>query len=624
MSDVSIIGAGPAGLTAAYELSKLGLKSTVIEADHQVGGLSRTVNYRGYRFDIGGHRFFSKVPLINELWKEILGEDFLVRPRLSRIHYDGHFFDYPLKAFNALAGLGPVEAFLVGLSYTKAKLFPSEEETTFEQWVANRFGHRLYRIFFKTYTEKVWGIPCTEISADWAAQRIKNLSLSEAIRNALFGSGRTKNGQIITTLIDNFYYPRLGPGMMWERCKELLAARGHETIQGIRIEKIHHRHGHVECIQGKTSSGELIEFEGDHFLSTMPLRELIHALDPLPPDEVLQAANNLRYRDYLTVVLIVRRESVFPDNWIYIHTPGVKMGRIQNYKNWSPEMVPDLSRTSLGLEYFLWDKDQEWNWSDDRLIELGIRECTQIGLIEPGEVEDGTVVRMKQAYPVYDQKYHENLSILRQYLKTFSNLQTIGRNGLHRYNNQDHSMLTGIYAARNIIGEKYDVWSVNTEMEYHEESRVEKEAVSEKKVFSKATGTVRGDRLVPTQIVPATADSHISPDELIEVVFAKLDPLALGTAVGVVFGLGLFLATVILLLKGGPVIGPNLSLLRHYFLGFRVTWSGAFIGLIEAGIAGFMLGYLVAWLRNWGMRAYAFLLKKRAEADAQRRLLDDV
>ncbi len=624
MLEVSIIGAGPAGLTAAYELSKLGLKSTVIEADHQVGGLSRTVNYRGYRFDIGGHRFFSKVPLINELWQEILGEDFLVRPRLSRIHYDGHFFDYPLKAFNALAGLGPVEAFLVGLSYTKAKLFPSEEETTFEQWVSNRFGHRLYRIFFKTYTEKVWGIPCTEISADWAAQRIKNLSLSEAIRNALFGSGRTKNGQIITTLIDNFYYPRLGPGMMWERCKELLAARGHETIHETRVEKIRHRHGRVECIYGKTFSGELVEFGGDHFLSTMPLRELIQALDPAPPEEVLQAAKNLRYRDYLTVVLIVRRETVFPDNWIYIHTPGVKMGRIQNYKNWSPEMVPDPTRTSLGLEYFLWDKDEEWNWSNDRLIELGIRECAQIGLIDPTEIEDGTVVRMKKAYPVYDQKYYENLAILRQYLETFSNLQTIGRNGLHRYNNQDHSMLTGIYAARNIVGEKYDVWSVNTEMEYHEESRVEKTETSKKKVFSKVGDTTLGDRQVPTRIVPATTASHISPDEIIEAVFAKLDPLALGTAVGIVSGLSLFLATIILLLKGGFVVGPNLSLLRHYFLGFRVTWSGAFIGLVEAGIGGFILGYLIAWLRNWGMRAYAFLLKKRAEAEAQRRLLDDV
>ncbi|MGH9934926.1 MAG: NAD(P)/FAD-dependent oxidoreductase [Blastocatellia bacterium] len=471
MSRVLITGAGPAGLTAAYELSKLGLQPTVLEADDQVGGLSRTVNYRGYRFDIGGHRFFSKVPLINELWEEILREDFLVRPRLSRIYYRERFFDYPLKAANALAGLGPVEAFLIGLSYTKARLFPHAEETNFEQWVSNRFGDRLYQIFFKTYTEKVWGIPCAEISADWAAQRIKNLSLREALRSALLGSKRNEDGEIITTLIDQFNYPRFGPGMMWERCKDLLAARGHETVEGVRVERVRHRHGRVECVYGRRATGESAEFGAEHFISTMPLRELIHALDPPPPDEVIAAANRLRYRDYLTVVLIVKREEVFPDNWIYIHSPEVKMGRIQNYKNWSPEMTPDPSRTSLGLEYFLWEKDEEWDWPRERLVKLGVEECVRIGIVEPSEVEDGTVVRMKKAYPVYDQSYHESLAIIRNYLESFSNLQTVGRNGLHRYNNQDHSMLTAVYAARNIVGEQNDVWSVNTEMEYHETER---------------------------------------------------------------------------------------------------------------------------------------------------------
>jgi protoporphyrinogen oxidase len=612
MPEALVIGAGPAGLTAAYELSKIGVPSTVLEADHQVGGLSRTVNYRGYRFDIGGHRFFSKVSLINNLWKEILGEEFLVRSRLSRIHYDGHFFDYPLKAGNAITGLGPLEAFLVGLSYTKAKLFPNREETNFEQWVSNRFGHRLYEIFFKTYTEKVWGIPCTEISADWATQRIKNLSLSEAIRNALFGSGKTKNGQVITTLIDQFHYPRFGPGMMWERCKYLLTRNGCKTIEGVKVEKIRHRQGRVECIYGRTSSGEQVEFAGDHFISTMPLRELIQALDPAPSDEVLRAGNNLRYRDYLTVVLIVRRETIFPDNWIYIHTPGVKMGRIQNYKNWSPDMVPNPSRTSLGLEYFLWDKDKEWNWSQERLIELGIRECAEIGLIDPSEVEDGTVVRMQKAYPVYDQHYQNSLAIIRRYLESISNLQTIGRNGLHRYNNQDHSMLTGIYAARNIVGEKYDVWSVNTEMEYHEEVRT--------------SPSTAEDRLIPTRVFP----EKIDPDDLrkgrpvdrveevIETVFAKLDPLALGSAVGLVFGLGLFLATSILLLKGGFVVGPNLALLSQFFPGFTVTWKGAFVGFVQAGLGGFLLGCLAAWLRNWAIAAYAHLLKQHVKVGVKR------
>jgi protoporphyrinogen oxidase len=614
MSSLLIVGAGPAGLTAAYEASKLGLKPTVLEADRQVGGLSRTVNYRGYRFDIGGHRFFSKVELINDLWREILKEDFLIRPRLSRIYYRQHFFDYPLKALNALTGLGPVEAFLVGMSYTRARLFPHEEETNLEQWVSNRFGDRLYRIFFKTYTEKVWGIPCTEISADWAAQRIKNLSLREAVRNALLGAGKTKDGEVITTLIDQFHYPRLGPGMMWECCRDILGERGHATVEGVNVERIRHHKGRVEAVYGRTGEGQELEFGADQFISTMPLRELIRALDPAPPDAVLQAADYLRYRDYLTVVLIVKRDRVFPDNWIYIHSPEVRMGRIQNYKNWSPEMVPDQSRTSLGLEYFLWEKDDEWTWSNERLIELGVGECARIGIIEPDEVEDGTVVRMKKAYPVYDRHYHESLETIRQFLETMPNLQTVGRNGLHRYNNQDHSMLTAIYATRNIVGEKNDVWSVNTEMEYHEEARSEKAAAPD----------TMGDRLTPTRVtvsVPAEV-SDVFADGLLEVAFARLDPVALGAAIGAVGGFGLFLATAFLLLKGGETVGPNLALLGQYFIGFSPSWSGALIGLVEAGIFGFVLGFLVASLRNWGLTAYATLIKRRAQAQFQRDLLD--
>lgn len=614
MSQAIVIGGGPAGLTAAYELSKLGIGSTVLEADRQVGGLSRTVNYQGYRFDIGGHRFFTKVPLINDLWKEILGEDFLLRPRLSRIHYRGHFFEYPLKATNALAGLGPIEALLVGMSFGKAKLFPHADETNLEQWVANRFGHRLYEIFFKTYTEKVWGIPCNEISADWAAQRIKNLSLPEAVRSALFGNGRAKNGEVITTLIEQFNYPRFGPGMMWERCEELLAAQGNPTVRGIKVDKVRHRHGRVECVYGHTHEGETVEFGGDEFISTMPLRSLIRVLSPAPPDEVLAAANKLRYRDYLTVVLIAKREKVFPDNWIYIHSPEVKMGRIQNYKNWSPHMVPDQTRSSLGLEYFLWDKDEEWNWSRDRLVELGIQECARINLIEPDEVEDGTVVRMKKAYPVYDQDYQGSLATIRRYLESIGNLQTVGRNGLHRYNNQDHSMLTAVYAARNVVGEHHDVWSVNTEMEYHEEARVKKPVAKPARPQNESEPSpTAGDRLVPRQL---------TPEELIEAAFAKLDPVALGTAVGTVFGLSLFAATVTLVLKDGPVVGPNLSLLKNVLFGFSVTWPGALVGLVDAGIVGFVLGYVFASFRNLGLDAYAWLLQRRAMAEVRRHLLD--
>jgi protoporphyrinogen oxidase len=464
-----IIGAGPAGLTAAYELGKLGISSTVVEADEQVGGLSRTLEYRGYRFDIGGHRFFSKVPLINTLWKEILGEDFFLRPRLSRIHYRGRFFDYPLKPLNALSGLGFLEAFLVFLSYGKARLRPSAKEESFEQWVSNRFGSRLYEIFFKTYTEKVWGIRGSEISADWAAQRIKNLSLGEALRNALMNRKRAKDGAIVTSLIDKFHYPRLGPGMMWERCAERVAASGSQILRGIQVERVHHRRGRVESVIGRGRAGELTEFGGEQFISTMAIRDLIEALDPPPPTEVLRAARLLRYRDYLAVVLIVKRAEVFPDNWIYVHSPEVKLGRIQNYKNWSPHMVADPSRTSLGLEYFLWNQDEEWNWPNERLIRRGIQESAQIGLIDPSEVEDGVVVRMPKAYPVYDHNYLGAVATVRHYLQGVTNLQLVGRNGQHRYNNQDHSMLAGIYAARNLVGAQYDVWSVNVDREYHEE-----------------------------------------------------------------------------------------------------------------------------------------------------------
>jgi protoporphyrinogen oxidase len=616
MSQAVIIGGGPAGLTAGYELSKLGWGSTVLEADPIVGGISRTVNYNGYRFDIGGHRFFSKVPLINQLWKEMLGEEFLLRPRMSRIHYSGKFFDYPLKAANALAGLGPIEAMLIGLSYAKARAFPNKPETSFEHWVSNRFGHRLYNIFFKTYTEKVWGIPCNEISADWAAQRIKNLSLTEAVRNALLGAGKNKDGEVITTLIDQFHYPRLGPGMMWEHCERILTDRGNPTLRGVRAEKIRHRNGRVESVEARNANGERLEFGGEEFLSTMPLRELINCMDPLPPAEVLRAANGLRYRDYLTVVLIVKREHVFPDNWIYIHTPEVKMGRIQNYKNWSPYMVPDPSKSSLGLEYFLWDTDDLWSWSDERLIELGKKECVQIGLIEPDEVEDGTVVRMKKAYPVYDQEYPQHLASIQRYLETIDNLQTIGRNGQHRYNNQDHSMLTGVYAARNIVGEKYDIWSVNVDKEYHEEVR--------EKDKSAQVGTKSGDRLIPTRITDEPTPEVRSLDELIAIAFARLDEVSLGVAVGLVAGLGMFLASAVLLLKGGTVVGPNLSLLGHFFIGYEVSWTGAFIGLIEAAIGGFILGYVGAWLRNSCIDGYAYFVKRSAEAKEQRDLLGKI
>jgi protoporphyrinogen oxidase len=603
LSEALVIGAGPAGLTAAYELSQLGVRSTILEADIVVGGISRTINHLGYRFDIGGHRFFSKVPLINELWQEMLGEQFLLRPRLSRILYEGHFFDYPLKVTNALLGVGVVGAALVGLSYAKARLAPTFPETTFEQWVSNRFGQRLYEIFFKTYTEKVWGMPCSEISAEWATQRIKNLSLMEVLRNTFHANGRSKDGQIITTLIEQFRYPRFGPGMMWEQFESLLRDRGIETTLDRRVDKIWHRQGRVECIGARSSTGEMIQLSADQFISSMPLRTLIESLEPAPPDKVLRAAAGLRYRDFITVVLMVDREHIFPDNWIYIHTPEITMGRIQNYKNWSPDMVPNPSKTSLGLEYFVSEHDDMWSWSDERLIELGIKECAKLGFIEPNEVQDSTVFRMKKAYPVYDQARTDNVAILQSYLDELENLQAIGRNGQHRYNNQDHSMLTGLYAARNLVGEQHDVWAVNVDSEYHEE--------------------ITPDRRRPA-LVGAATEPREEDLELVNVLraaFAKLDAVALGLAVGIICGAGLFFSTAVLLLKGGDVVGPKLALLQHYLLGYRVTWTGALVGLIEAAVVGFAIGWVCAWLHNTLINGYIFLIRRIAEAKVRRDIL---
>ena len=461
-----VIGAGPAGLTAAYELSEMGADPIVLEQDSVVGGIARTVEHRGYRFDIGGHRFFSKVPLINEWWKNILGDDFQPRSRLSRIYYNGAFFDYPLRPMNALRGLGPAETARIVASYVRARAFPTLTETSFEEWVCNRFGRRLFEIFFKTYTEKVWGMSCSDIGADWASQRIKNLDLAAAVKDMFRG-----NNEEITTLIRQFHYPHLGPGMMWERVTEILKRRGVPVHLGHRVAELHLSEGRVAAITAVDAEGGEIDVPGDHFISTMPIRELIAAMNPAPPRSVMEASQQLRYRDFLTVGLIVNKENVFNDNWVYIHSPEVKVGRIQNFKNWSPAMVPDPSHTSLGLEYFVQAGDELWNADDQSLIDLATRECVQLGFISAEDVLDGVVIRMPKAYPVYDQDFKENLGRVRDYLRGITNLQLVGRNGQHRYNNQDHSMMTAIYAARNIFGSDFDVWDVNLEDDYHEEAR---------------------------------------------------------------------------------------------------------------------------------------------------------
>jgi protoporphyrinogen oxidase len=463
--DVVVLGGGPAGLTAAYQLSKQKIPTTVVEKDDVVGGLSRTVNYRGFRFDIGGHRFFTKIPEVHAVWQELLAGEFLTRPRLSRIYYRNRFFNYPLKPMNALMGLGPVDTSQVLLSYLRAKAFPSKQEENFEQWVSNRFGRKLYTVFFKTYTEKVWGIPCTEIGADWAAQRIQNLSLGSAIRTMLFpkaGKGTIK------TLIDQFEYPRFGPGQMWERARDVVQERGHQVLMGREVVRIHHDGRQVTGVTVRDAEGHEEKLPASQVISSMALADVVRSLDPAPPAAVLEAAQRLRYRDFLTVGLVVDRPSLFPDNWIYVHSPEVRLGRIQNFKNWSPEMVPDPNKSCLGLEYFVWEGNDLWSMPDEQLLELGAKELEQLGLVSKREVSDGAVVRMRKAYPIYDGGYQQTLATLRAYLETLPNLQQVGRNGQHRYNNQDHSMLTAILAVENLLGERHDIWSVNVDQEYHE------------------------------------------------------------------------------------------------------------------------------------------------------------
>ena len=473
---VVIMGAGPAGLTAAYELHRLGVPATVVERDDRyVGGIARTVEHRGFRFDIGGHRFFSKNQEIEDLWTEILGEDMLTCQRLSRIYYRGRYFDYPLKAANALRNLGLAETLRCLGSYAKARLHPVPEPRSLEDWVSNQFGRRLFEIFFKSYTEKVWGMSTSELSADWAAQRIKGLDLGQAVKGALLPRRRpAQRSAVIKTLIDRFRYPRLGPGQMWERVAEILAESGRPVLMGETVERIVHAGGRVRHVVTRSPAGAARELAGEAFVSSLPVRSLIGRLDPPPPAVVRQAADSLRYRDFLTVALMVDRKEVFPDNWIYIHDPGVKVGRIQNFKNWSPAMVPDPDQTCLGLEYFCFEGDGLWSASDADLIQLARRELEQLGICRSQEVFDGAVVRQQKAYPVYDDTYQASLRLIRDYLQQLPNLHLAGRNGMHKYNNQDHSMMTALLVARNIgLGSDFDPWRVNADAEYHEEARVD-------------------------------------------------------------------------------------------------------------------------------------------------------
>ena len=486
-----IVGAGPAGLTAAYQLAKQGVPVVVLESDPEyVGGISRTVNYKGFRFDIGGHRFFSKSREVEDLWTEIAGDLMLERPRASSIYYRGQFFAYPLKPIEALTKLGFFESVLCVLSFAKARLRPTPNPKSFEDWVVNQFGERLFRIFFKTYTEKVWGMSCQEISADWAAQRIKGLSLASAIKHALWPKRKPRNRKdVVKTLIDTFRYPRKGPGMMWEACADKVRQMGGQVhlgrqVVGCRFDSL----SKSWVVTARTAAGEKEEYRGQHLVSSMPMRQLVAQIQPPLPEAAVAAAQSLRYRDFLTVGLILREQDRVADNWIYIHDPGVKVGRVQNYKSWSPEMVPDPSYCCYGLEYFCFEGDQLWSAPDAELLALAKKEIEQVNLGLQADVVDGCVIRQPKAYPVYDDAYLQHVATVRQALEEHcENLHLVGRNGMHKYNNQDHAMMTAMLTAKNILaGErKFDVWAVNQDAEYHEAGEVGGQTVSE---FAAASG----------------------------------------------------------------------------------------------------------------------------------------
>ena len=488
-----IIGAGPAGLTTAYSLAKAGAGVCVLEADPRyVGGISRTAHYKGYLFDIGGHRFFSKAKEVVDLWDEILPDDFIDRPRLSRIYYGGKFYAYPLRAFEALANLGLIESALCMASFGWAKLTPIRDPKTFHQWVRNQFGERLFGIFFKTYTEKVWGMNCDDIAADWAAQRIKGLDLMSAVIDGLkrsLGVRRPAGGAAAKTLIESFRYPRKGPGMMWEACAARIAALGGAVVMDTRVTGLAwNPAAKLWTVTTARGDGSCETLTARNVVSSMPMRELAHAISPAPAS--LTQADGLKYRDFLTVVLIGDSSTVIPDNWVYIHDPAVTVGRVQNFRSWSPEMIPDPVSTCLGLEYFCFEGDGLWTSSDADLIARASREIGMVGLMRPEDVKDACVVRQAKAYPVYDDAYRGNVAAVRDELaRLYPTLHLVGRNGMHKYNNQDHAMMTGMLTALNIQAGRrlYDVWDVNEDAEYGEAG------------VSGAKEALASERLVPSR-----------------------------------------------------------------------------------------------------------------------------
>jgi protoporphyrinogen oxidase len=517
-----IIGAGPAGLTAAYELlTRTEIKPIVLEKSDYMGGISRTVNYKGNRIDIGGHRFFSKSDRVMEWWLKILplqaseagpvaikyhrmereitpsanganpanaDSVMLLRGRKSRIYYLRRFFDYPISlSKDTLAKLGLWRTMKIGVSYVRSALFPIRREETLEQFFINRFGRELYGTFFKSYTEKVWGVPCDRISAEWGAQRIKGLSVWTTLMHAskkVFA--RSSNGTISqkgteTSLIQQFLYPKFGPGQMWEEVARRIKEMGGEIHTGRRAERLITDGWKVKALETTNSAGERNLFEGDYFFSTAPVQEIMRSFDVAPPKNVLEVSDGLVYRDFITVGLLLRSlkindetpqgKQLIRDNWIYIQEPDVQLGRLQVFNNWSPFMTSDPAKIWLGLEYFCNESDEIWKLPDERMVALATEELSRIGIIDAGEVLDSTVLRMEKTYPAYFGTY-DRFAEIRAHVDKYENLFLVGRNGMHRYNNQDHSMLTAMMAVDDIISgktNKNDLWEVNTELDYHEE-----------------------------------------------------------------------------------------------------------------------------------------------------------
>jgi len=515
---VAIVGAGPAGLTAAYELlARTDALPIVIEQSDLVGGISRTEKFEGNRIDIGGHRFFSKSDRVMKWWLDRMpmqktveknfaihyqggtrsveaagdGPDpdqddrvMLVRSRKSRIYWRRRLFDYPLSLSpDTVRKMGLWRLSKSGLSYARSMAFPIRPETTLEHFIINRFGRELYETFFKAYTEKVWGVPCEAIPADWGAQRIKGLSITKAIHHAMT---RMRNATDIaqknveTSLIERFLYPKYGPGQMWEIVADEIRAKGGQILHGMRVERLAASNGCIQEVCARdVKTGEELRLKPDHVISSMPIRELIAALGDHAPDSCRSIADGLMYRDFFTVGLLARKLKLVDektggplrDTWIYIQEPDVQIGRLQLFGNWSPYMVADPSKTWLGLEYFCNETDEIWSRSDDELVQLGRCELDTIGIVDAADFLDGCVIRMKKTYPAYFGAY-ARFGELRSYLDTVANLFCVGRNGQHRYNNQDHSMLTAMLAVDHIAGadvDKTGLWDVNTEQEYHEE-----------------------------------------------------------------------------------------------------------------------------------------------------------